>query len=147
MSDLMINSQHPNVQCHFYWPPKSMVRAAEIFSCWHSTWILRFKSCHGCQVLVSFINKKNNTPHPHTHKQCMYAHVYTHTHTHTFMHSKDPKFSQSNNRMWNKSNDYIKIQTYNTKYFTHSIKMLYSLYTADNLIMSHFLTLEIPQNM
>ena len=43
-------------------------------------------------------------PKPHTHT-CVYTHARTHAHV---MHSKDPKFRQSNNRMWNKPNDYIK---------------------------------------
>lgn len=34
----------------------------------------------------------------------MYTHIHTHTHAHThIIHSMDPKFSQNDDRMWNKS--------------------------------------------
>jgi hypothetical protein len=107
-------------------PKRVVPAAAEILSFWHSTGI--FMS----QVLPWVPGMGSHT---HT---CAYVHAHTWTHV---MHSKVPRFSHSDNRMCSKSYDYIK-NTYIQNIPHTALKCYkYSLYTADNLIMSHFLTL------
>jgi hypothetical protein len=70
---------------------------------------------------------------------CACARAHTHTHV---MHSTDPKFSQSDNMMWNKSHEYIKSTKHTIQSMSHTVlkRYTYSLYTVDNLIIRHFLT-------